>query len=170
MVTIDDVKARLNKSLGVDDGELQAMLDAAVAEYETTVGPLATVVRTNRVVRGGIFPEFPVISVTSAADLSGAALNLTDLDTDALASGLFRDIYGRSYSTARVTYTAGHTSVPANVREVIAADVAGYFAATQRGAGGPLPGPAGGFYEEGGTSVPLDPFPRIHALARTVVA
>jgi hypothetical protein len=169
-VTVAMVKARLNKTLTVDDGEIQEMLDAAVAEYESLIGPLTAQTFT-QTVRRGIFPRFPVVSVKSATDLHGSALDLTDIDSEAFEAGLFRNVHGRSYPAARVTYTAGYVTVPAHIREAIAADVAGYFAVTQRGSTvGALPAGAAGFYTPEGTGTPLVLFPRIRALAPATVA
>jgi hypothetical protein len=67
-----------------------------------------------------------------------------------------------------ITYAA--PALPANHREVIIADVAGYFAATQRGGAGrpSFTGEAG--YEEAYASTPQVLFPRIRALAASYPA
>lgn len=168
-ISVADVKKALNKSLTVDDDEIQRMLNAALAEYEEWVGPVSGEV--TRTFDGGqvslILPHPNVTELTAAAYSDGTPIDVADLVVDNgivywgyNTAGLFN--WGRRNVT--VTYTVG--GLPANHREAIIADVAGYFAATQRG---PLGRPGEG-YEEAFTQSPLNLFPRIRALAAPSVA
>ena len=166
VVTVAQVRARLNKTLTVDDAEIGEMIDAAEAEYASLVGPIAT--KTLRFDGGRASLILPVnaATVTAVSYADGTVVNVADLalDTD---TGLLHWGYGTAgYFTAgarnvSVTFTV---TVPANHKEAIIADVAGYFAATQRGNSGALP--TDGYsaaYESPGA--PLTLFPRIQALA-----
>lgn len=169
VVSIADVKARLNKTLTVDDLELSQMIDAALAEYGEWVGPVGT--KTLRYDGGGVRLILPVnvSAVTAVTYTDGTAVDVADLEFDA-ETGLL----GWGYNTAGAfTYGARNVEVtmtvalPAHHREAIIADVAGYFAATQRGGGSQSRRfPGEGYaeaYEAPGTPVTL--FPRIRALA-----
>lgn len=167
-VGIGDVKVRLNKSLAVDDAEIQAMLDAAVRAYRRVIGAPLTGSRTERHrpdSQGRVFLRARnVAAVTSVVDSAGAAVTFDAYDEG--EEGILRGFTTTDEVT--VTYTLG---VAADHREAIIADVAGYFAATQRGTGGPGPGPAGGFFADGGEGrTPLDLFPRISALGSVAIA
>lgn len=173
--TLADLKLRLNKTLTVDDAELQSMLDAALDEYRRrgfAVGTGTAYVRADGPVI--ILPK-NAAAVLAAADENGTALDLTasrfDADTGLLhwtyAAGphLFWD-WG--YGTRRIVVTY-EVAIPAAHVEAILADVAGYFAATQRGGGSQSRRfPGEGYaeaYEAPGT--PLTLFPRIKALAES---
>lgn len=166
-VTVAEVRLRLNKTLAVDDVELQSMIDAAEAEYVDRVGPVVGPV--TEVHDGGQ----PVISLTATNPLaltaasyaSGATLVLSQLDLD-VSTGLVHWDYGTvGYfldGTRNVTLTFTIGPLPAHHREAIIADVAGYFAATQRGPSQGLPGEG---YEAASVSSPRVLFPRIAELA-----
>lgn len=180
-VTLAAVKTRLNKSSGItaDNDEIQEMIDAAEAEYaEWVLGlpgqtPIASTSVTQKF-NGGtstlVLRAPHVSAITAAAYSDGSTLTYTDLDLDPLTG-----IVGWAYNTAgyftrgtrnvSVTYTLG--PLPANHREAIIADVAGYFQGTQNGPVG-LPGDEG--YQEAWNSTPVTLFPRIRALAAPSVA
>lgn len=171
VVDVEDVKARLGKSLSVDDGEIEDMIDAAEAEYAELIGPLSgTVVEKHHGGGASIILRNPQASEITAAEYAdGTEITLADLDLDTSTGivhwgydtvGLFT--YGSRNVT--ITYTV---SLPANHREAIIADVAGYFAATQRGGGGrgtafPSEAAVDAYDAVGG---PITLFPRIRALA-----
>lgn len=157
VATIDDVKARLNKTTVVDDVELQSMLDAALARYADKIGRVGTFdVRLS----GGRTLILPrrTQAVTFAYVDGGTLPTDVDVDYDSgLAYGSFS--YGARNIVATVTVVP-----PADHVEAILADVAGYFAATQRGNGpSALPNAYEAAYES--PSTPLTLFPRIDALA-----
>ena len=161
-IPLSDVKARLNKTLTVDDVELQDMLDAAEAYYADLFGAVGT--STLRY-DGGPVIVLPVntTAVTAVGYTDGTFVDLDDLDFDP-ASGLLRYPFTWGSRNLSVTFT---TALPAHHREAILADVAGYFAATQRGGGTVAPRFPGEGYGEAYDSpgAPLTLFPRIAALA-----
>jgi hypothetical protein len=93
----------------------------------------------------------------------GDTLTYTDLT---VSNGIVRWGYGTAgrFNYGRVSITYAAPTLPANHREVIAADVAGYFAATQRGSTGPALPDQG--YADVYTGHPVELFPRIRALAK----
>ena len=170
-ITVAEVKTALNKTLSVDDAELQTMIDAAEAEYVEYVGPMpGTVTET---VSGGstsvVLRSEYVTAVTAAAYSDGTTISTSDLVLDA-RSGIVYWGYGTAgyfipgTRNVTLTYTVG--ALPVNHRQVIIADVAGYFEATQRG---PL-GPDDTGYSNAYTATPTVLFPRIRALAPPRVA
>ena len=168
VIPLSAVKLRLNKTTIEDDVEIQEMIDAAEAEYARLIGPLTGSV-TEKHHGGGssvILGSPHATALTAAAYSDGTAIALTDLDLDA-TTGIVYWGYNTAGSFAygsrnvTITYTV---ALPVNHREAIIADVAGYFAATQRGsAPGALPTGYESSYED--RSTPLTLFPRIKALA-----
>lgn len=166
VVNLQDVKDRLNKSLKVDDLEMSDMIDKAVVEYAEWVGPVEA--RTVRLDggRGRLILPRNTAAVTAVAYTDGTVVNVADLDLDVEAG-----LLGWGYNTAgyftrgtRNVLVTVRVRVPANHREAIIADVAGYFAATQRG-GGQGPSFSSEGYELAGALTPMVLFPRIRALA-----
>jgi hypothetical protein len=166
VVPLQMVKDRLNKTLPSvpGDNEIQDMIDAALAEYEEFVGPVSGTV-TETFDGGGttLVLRQPVNAITAAAYDSGDTLTYTDLT---VSNGIVRWGYGTAgrFNYGRVSITYDAPTLPANHREVIAADVAGYFAATQRGSTGPALPDQG--YADVYTGHPVELFPRIRALAK----
>lgn len=163
-----DLRERLNKTTTADDVELGQMIDAAVAEYVELIGPLTgTVVEKASGGQTSIILSDPrATALTSVVYTDGTVVDVADLDLDT-ATGILHWGYNTAGSftygsrNVVVTYTV---SLPDNHREAIIADVAGYFAATQRGAvTGALPTGYEASYED--RSTPLVLFPRIRALA-----
>lgn len=170
VLAVADVKLRLNKTTNVDDVELQDMLDAAEAEYSRLVSPIGTQTFRYAGTQPIILPRNATVTAVAYSD--GAAIPLADLYHNKNSGLLDWDYHRTSTSTHMVwngwlqhidvTFT---TTLPAQDREAILADVAGYFAATQRGnSAGALPGTG---YEAGfeDRSTPITLFPRIKALA-----
>lgn len=169
IIPLADVKARLNKTLTVDDGEIEDMLDSAIAEYEEYVGPVSGSV--TEIFDGGtdtlVLRDPRAAAVTAASYDSGATLTYTDLT---VSNGIVRWAYGTAgrFNTGRVTITYTVGALPANHREIITADVAGYFEATQRSTGaGQADFPGEGRFEGAYTGTPRVLFPRIRELARS---
>lgn len=177
VISVQDVEARLNKTVRdlLGEDEIQAMIDAALSEYETFVGPLPGSV--TEVHDGGqealILASPAATAVTAAAYTDGTAVTLTDLT---VRNGIVRWAYGTAgrftwgSQNVEVTYLVG--GLPANHREAIIADVAGYFAVTQRGPADPADFPGESGYEDAytGPGMPQILFPRIRALAPPAVA
>lgn len=170
-VTLAEVKTALDKTLTVDDSEIQRMIDAAEAEYAEWVGPVEGTVtekfnggRTRLILRSRLVTE-----ITEAAYSDGTEIDVADLDLDT-ATGIVHwgyDTAGLFTSGTRnvsITYTVA--DLPLNHREAIVADVAGYFAATQRG---PV-GPDDDGYASAYAATPTVLFPRIRALAGPSIA
>ncbi len=101
-------------------------------------------------------------SVTSATSNDGAVIDMADFDLD-IDSGLLHSATLRYTRNVVLTVTVG--SLPANHREAIIADVAGYFAATQRGNGAGARPDTGYDSAYVDRSTPVVLFPRIRALA-----
>lgn len=165
-IQVETVKARLGKTLSVDDDEIQDMIDAAEAEYAELVGPVAGEV-TETFDGGGttLVLRQPVNAITAASYDSGDPLTYTDL---VVSNGIVRwgyDTAGRfGYGRVSITYDA--PVLPANHREAIVADVAGYFETTQRSTGaGQADFPGEGGFDDAYIGTPQTLFPRIRALA-----
>jgi hypothetical protein len=170
VISLADVKVRLNKTLTVDDAEIEAMIDAAIAEYEDHVGPVSGT-RTDVLDGGGtslLLSTANPATLVSLTYADGTVVDTADVTLDTTTGLVFwnygtagRFSGGSRYVT--VQYTVG--PVPANHREAIIADVAGYFEATQAGPVGPDEG-----YGFGSRTTPLVLFPRIRALAVPSIA
>jgi hypothetical protein len=180
-VTATEVKSRLKKSSVTDDTKIEAMIDAAEAEYaEYVLGlpgqtPIASTSVTQKFNGGGdrlVLAAPHVTAITAASYTDGSTLTYTDLDLDTSAG-----IVGWNYNTVGI-FTAGTRNVsltytlgplPTNHREAIIADVAGYYVATQRGGDIRADFPGDG-YAETFNAAPMTLFPRIRALAPLSVA
>ena len=159
-----DVRPRLNKTVATDDDEIQEMIDAAEAEFEELIGPLAVTPYTEQHAGPVALLQRPVAAVQSVVDLYGTAVLPSEYSLNAAAGIL---TIGRAGSFT-VTYTVGYDVLPANYREVIIADVAGYFSRTQRGGSANRPAFPGDEFAEspaGFGSGPVSMWPRIAALA-----
>lgn len=176
IVSVDDVKARLNKSQlkHLDDDKIRDQIDAAIDAYREWVLNNAPITGQYSEVLdgGGTSLRLSVPTVASLVSLTyadGTVVNTTDVTLDTTTGQVFwnygtagRFAGGSRYVT--VTYMVG--ALPAHHREAIVADVAGWFSATSRG-----PDPLA---EEGLAASwnmnPLVSFPRIRALAGPAVA
>lgn len=167
VVTVTQVRARLNNGTVADDPEITEIIDAAEAEYARWVGPVAG--KTLRYNGGGSALILPVnaSSVTAVSYDGVTVVALADLDFDADTGVLHYRNHGRFTAGSRNVHVTFTVAVPVNHRETIVADVAGYIAATQRGGGSLSPRLPGEGYVEAYDSPgsPLTLFPRIRALA-----
>ncbi len=144
--TLADLKAHLNITTTAQDGELQSMLDRAIAAVAREVGPLWTETVTERHDGGSgsiLLKRMPVLTVTSAAYADGTPISTAGsyLDTD---SGV---LYLASTTTSRsgyggpnvvVTYTSGRETLPADLVLAVL-ERAAYFWESQRGGGSARP-------------------------------
>lgn len=171
VVSVPLVKARLNKTLTVDDSEILDMIAAASAEYAEWVGPVSGTV-TEKHHGGGtslILRTPNVAALVSAVYSDGTTINVADLDLDTETGIVYWDYntagaFNRGLRNVTVTYQVG--SIPGNHREIVAADVAGYFDLTQTGPSGP----EDDGYGSANRTSPLVLFPRIRSLAAPSIA
>lgn len=172
-ILLADVKARLNKTVTVDDTEIQSMIDAAEAEYAEYVGPISGTV-TEKLDGGGtalILASPHASAITEAAYTDGTAISVDDLDLNT-QTGIVYWNYGTAgrfaYGCRNVTVTYTIGTLPANHRKVIVEEVASWFRLTQRGNDSRF---VNDEYDTAplGAS-PLTIFPRIRGLAQPVVA
>ena len=169
VVTTAEVKLALNKTLTVDDAELQDRIDMAERYFVRQIGPITG---SHTVKRNGggstLFLPVTATEVTAVTYSDSTAIDLDDLDFDADTCMLHWNYNTAGYFTAgtrnvHVTYTA---DLADDHRGVIIDDVAGWFAATQRG-GGAGPSFSSEGYELPYQQTPATPWPRIDALARS---
>lgn len=167
-ITVDEVKLRLRMTVDTNDDKIQSMLDAALAAYTRYVAPLPGSV-TETFDAGGtalVLRSADASAVTGASYDDGTTITASDLTVE---NGIVRWGYGTagrfSYGRVSITYTVG--ALDLDHREAILADVAGYFAATQRAGEQRLDenGFAAGYYNQ-----PSMLFPRIMALAPPAIA
>lgn len=172
VILLADVKKRLNKTGTTDDAELQDMIDAAESYYARMIGPLTGTV-TETFDGGGtalVLSNLNVSAITAAGYTDGTTISTGDLTLNT-ASGIVYWGFGTAgrftWGSRNVTLTYTIGTLPAEHKETIIADVAGYFQATQRaGSGRPsFTGEAG--YEEAYASSPQILFPRIRELAKS---
>jgi hypothetical protein len=140
ILSLDETRAYLNFATGqtADDEELREFIEAATRAVEQKVGAVVrrtvttTIYPGSEVVR---LPLAPVISLTSAAIVrTGTTVDITNFveEYGCLRSKTFAPL---PYEPWTLTYVAGRTVTPANIRNVTAAAIKDLWA-SQRGAGG----------------------------------
>lgn len=167
-IDISEVKSRLKLTVDTHDAKLQDMLNAALAAYTRYVAPLPGSV--TEVFDGGgtalVLRSADASAVTVASYDDGTTITASDLTVE---NGIVRWGYGTAgrftYGRVSITYTVG--ALDLDHREAILADVAGYFAATQRAGTERVDenGFTAGIFTE-----PTKLFPRIMALAPPAIA
>lgn len=140
-VSLTDVKTHLNITGTGDDSELLAMTAAATGLIEGQVGPITRRTVTDTVDGGRstvILSTAPVASVTTVVE-NGSTLASSAYSLDG-ESGVLTRLFGQSDAVwadgARnisVTYVAGRTDVPADLRHAVLETVR-HLWTTQRGA------------------------------------
>lgn len=166
VVTLAEVKLRLNKTLTVDDTEITDIITKAEAEYAQYVGPLSgSVVEKHDGGCTSIVLRHPnVASISAAAYADGTVISVTDLDLDTTTGIVYWKYNTAGYFTSgsrNVTLTYTVATLPENHRETIVADICGYFDLNQTG---PM-GPDDDGYGSASRVAPLVLFPRIRGLA-----
>lgn len=121
IVSVDDVKAHLNKTSTKDDGEIAGFIDAAGSVVEYYVGPVIDQVVTERYAAGTHIALYrpPVLSLDSVIAVfpSGTSWAVADLIVDK-ETGIVERANGSALSGGpwNVTYTAGRATVPGNIK------------------------------------------------------
>lgn len=126
-ITLDELKAHLNKTTDVDDVELETFRAAAEGHVEDLVGPVVwrSVAQTSR----GCSLVLHTLPVVSVDTVDGVDLAETGCTAD-LEAGI---VEGLPVGVrVPVTYTAGRTSCPESVR-LAALIIAKHLWETQRG-------------------------------------
>ncbi|WP_116042266.1 phage gp6-like head-tail connector protein [Amycolatopsis palatopharyngis] len=119
IIGLDEMKEYLNKTSSKDDAEIQGFIDSAVPVVEYYAGPVVTQVITERHTSFIALFEPPVLSLDSVTAVfsSGTSWEVADLVVDKVtgiverADGLA--LFGGPWN---VTYTAGRTTVPGNIK------------------------------------------------------
>lgn len=139
-VSLSEVKDYLNMT-DTDinrDAELLSFLNAAVSAIEQRVGPLTR--RTVTEVHNGgvsaiLLRQPPVLSVTSVTE-SGSTVTGYSLSASAgvltRVSGYSRSVWTDGFGNISVTYVAGRTLVPADLRQAVL-EATKHLWETQRG-------------------------------------
>lgn len=131
---------------GATEGELQAMLDAAVDVVTAAVGPVTptqfTETHYDAAGRLLVLRQSPVSEVTSIARVTWSMTTPLTADQYALDpdSGIVRLVDGTLFAgDYRVTYTAGYTTLPAAISQAVLI-IAAHLVETQRVPGANRPG------------------------------
>jgi hypothetical protein len=142
IVSLADAKTHLNITSTTHDEELRGIISAATVVVEHFVGPIAR--RTYTEIRQAAgwsevaLEHGPILSVTSLNLLSDGtnAHDLTDLDFSN-GDGVLRSKTGAALPTSpwKITYVAGRTEIPANIR-LAALIIVAHMWRTQRGGAG----------------------------------
>lgn len=185
LVTLDEVIAHLNLEgdTSLDTVELQGFIDAATAYIQAATGPIVQQTYTEVHSGGGsticVFHP-PIVSVTSIVEYVGPVgytLTEAELGTPAGAysfsiddprSGIIRRRWQGGFTgpfvggdhNIVVTYVAGRTEVPADIRMAVLQDIAGLYQPSQLG--------TNPYYDNNqagnGPINPIGMFPRVAAI------
>lgn len=185
LVSLTDAMSHLNipNSQDFDTTELQGFIDAATAYIQRFTGPIVAQTFTETHNGGGptvVLRNPPVLSIQSVTEYVGAtgytlaAVNLGDANIGAYSytlddpeTGVLRRRWNGGIagpfvggdSNVVVTYTAGRSSVPADIRMAVLQDIAGLYQPSQLG-GNPYDAAQG----VSAGNAPLNPigmFPRV---------
>lgn len=185
LVTLSDVIAHLNlDDIDSDDEtELQGFIDAATTFIQNATGPI--LYQTFTEIHSGGSPVIclfhpPVVSITSITEYIGpVGYTLTEAELgqpggayaysiDDPRSGIIRRRYSGGFvgnfapgdHNIQVTYVAGRSTVPADIRMAVLQDIAGMWQPSQQG--------SNPYYDNQATgNGPLNPigmFPRVAAI------
>jgi hypothetical protein len=130
LISLDYLKAFLNKDDTVEDDELREFIDTAsltVEEYTGQIWARRTLVEDVYVVGGMGYLRPPVVGVTAVAAPDGAAL-VVPVTMDGFV-GTFAGLSSNGW--VRVTYVAGPNEVPEHVQTATAI-IAAHLWTTQR--------------------------------------
>jgi len=138
-VSLTEVKAHLNigaDNIGSDD-EIRAFINAATAAIEQRVGPMTRRTVTETHDGGGkvLLRTYPVISLTTVTDNGITLTSGQYRERDGVVtkkSGTSATNFTTGLDGVSVTYQAGRTSVPADLRQAVLEQVR-HMWETQRG-------------------------------------
>jgi len=141
-VSLTDVRSHLNLS-GQDvtrDAELTQFLLSATAAIEARVGPLARRPVTevhNGGVSGILLRQPPALSITSVTEngstVAGSGYTLSPGGgVVTRVNGYSRSVWTDGFNNVSITYTAGRTSIPADIRQAVL-ELVRHLWTTQRG-------------------------------------
>jgi hypothetical protein len=139
LISLDYLKAFLNKDDQVEDDELREFIDTAslvVEEYTGQVWARRTLTEEVYVIGRVGYLRPPVVTVTAVTGLDGTELAVPTSDA---INGFTGSINGLADGWVSVTYTAGPTEVPEHVQTATAI-IAAHLWTTQRPAGPAAPG------------------------------
>lgn len=194
LVTLAEVKTHLNKTDSSDDAELQGFVDAATPIIENIGGPVIqrTIVEYYDGGQSRLeLNSLPIVSVTSIIETYGQTnYTLTEVTLGGASTGfgftmdyLTGQVIRRAYNAearfpvgannVQVTYVAGRTAVPANVRLAALMLIQHLWSTSQlnRNGGRPSFGGDDSFTAGAGFAVPnrvrelLQPTPRVPGIA-----
>jgi uncharacterized phiE125 gp8 family phage protein len=136
-VSLTDVKAHLNITNTEYDQELIAFMDAATAAIEQRVGPMTRRTVTETHDGGGkvLLRTYPVISLTTVTDNGITLTSGQYRERDGVVtkkSGTSATNFTTGLDGVSITYQAGRTSVPADLRQAVLEQVR-HMWETQRG-------------------------------------
>ena len=191
---IVDLDTDVKPFLGVDAGDsskstlLQAYIDAATvwAEYVTDVVLPKTY--TNEVHSGGKPHIFllhkPIINIITVTEYIGpTAYTLTEAELGSGINSAYsysvdnaeRGVISRRWNTMvgnfiggvnniSITYQAGRSTVPADIKLAVLMDIQGLYVGTQMGGRPAIGGGSPDFDYSSGPSIPLSMFPRLQSM------
>jgi hypothetical protein len=147
-VTVDEVKTHTNKSGTADDAELGGFVSAACRMIRERIGEVSavTAVEDARARRQIVLEARPVISVTSVQTLPGlTAVPAADPSTGVAGwsldggAGVLTHTSRWPSQSVRVTYQAGRSPLPGNVRLAALELAAHLWRSSQLNSGGVRP-------------------------------
>jgi len=143
IVSLADVRARLNFLSTANDEEVRFYIDAATDFIESRIGPVVrrTIVEKIQPSGGLLFTSGPVISLTTITDTYGygATYDVANFLPDGSTIYPLANVSSIAYPVT-VTYVGGRAIVPAAIRQA-ALDYVKWMWESQRGAAAlPLPG------------------------------
>lgn len=146
---LHEAKEQLDKTTTADDAEIMDFIEATTFLVEGFIGPIRPTAFVEKHPSGGdylLLFRMPVLSVTSVEPWfdSGTSYAPGDLVVDTETGRVYRK-NGLCFTGGpfKVTYSAGRTAVPANVR-LAARMIIGHLWETQRGRLIRIPAPGGG--------------------------
>ena len=139
-VSLSTLKAHLNLTGTTNDDELRSMLNAATAAIEARVGPLTRRPVTevhNGGVSGILLRQPPALSITSVTEngstVAGSGYTLSPGGgVVTRVNGYSRSVWTDGFNNVSITYTAGRTSIPADIRQAVL-ELVRHLWTTQRG-------------------------------------